>query len=152
MTNTFQFNRSPNSVYESTFTLTGTLHAGTTYWLTIQDGTTNSQGNLLWEVTNGPSMAEHIAGGDAIPGPSESFQIYGNAVPEPSSMALMMLGMAVVAFPVLHTSPTAAPTDRLGTGFHNPVAAGIAEAPETGALPPRLGLQTATIFESGHDN
>jgi hypothetical protein len=78
------------SVFSSAFPLNGTVTSGTTYWLTLSNGTSVSGDLLLWDVNQGPSSAESAYGGGSPHGdPSESFQLSGLAsVPEPSSLFL----------------------------------------------------------------
>lgn len=71
-------------LYESTFTLTGKLAAGT-YWISL---TNTSPAPVYWDEDNGPSTAYQSGSGSVG---SESFQIYGTpalstaAVPLPNS-------------------------------------------------------------------
>jgi hypothetical protein len=107
LTNTLAFVSEGSDVYESTFTLSGTLAAGT-YWLTLQNGTTAGGSHLLWGVSNGTSSAAQDPGDSSFP--SESFQLYGNAlgtVPEPTSLVLLAVGISVAAF--LRRVPLMAP-------------------------------------------
>ncbi len=78
-------------IYQSDFTLSGTLSAGT-YWLTLQNGNTTSGNDISWDQDNGPSLAyfnNSLTHPGNRPNPSESFQLYGNAVPEPGTYALL---------------------------------------------------------------
>ncbi|MEI8195104.1 MAG: PEP-CTERM sorting domain-containing protein [Phycisphaerae bacterium] len=77
--------------YESTFPITGTLAAGT-YWLTLTNDTPVTSLGVFWDQNSGPSSAFATVVGSA---PSESFQIYGDAVPEPASLGLLGLGAAM---------------------------------------------------------
>jgi len=101
-----------NFTYESTFSLTETLDAGT-YWLTLQNAETprtiagsTRPALVAWDQNNGPSQAwSNIVGdlsvytppGSNNVGGSESFQIYGTAVPEPSTMLLLGSGLIGLA-------------------------------------------------------
>lgn len=90
-------------LYESTFSLSGMLPAGT-YWLTLKNAvTTYSSLQVRWDENKGPSQAWSNIVGDlslyqptpTTYGGSESFQIYGTtaAVPEPSTMLLLGSGL-----------------------------------------------------------
>ncbi|HMD99041.1 MAG TPA: PEP-CTERM sorting domain-containing protein [Terriglobia bacterium] len=112
LTDTFQStNPYGYSLDESTFSLGGTLAAGT-YYLTLQNLAIPSGGPGYWDQNSGPSSAyESAVGslgavcGNGYPGPvggtcSESFQIYGNsgtATPEPASLVLLGSGMLIFA-------------------------------------------------------
>jgi hypothetical protein len=50
--------------YESTFPLSASLSAGTTYWLTLSGGLDNAGGAMFWDISNGPSQAWQSAYGD----------------------------------------------------------------------------------------
>jgi hypothetical protein len=80
---------------ESTFSLSGSLFAGTTYWLTLQNATTSDGSALTWWESDGPSTA-YAYNGTLGSIPSESFQLYDAAVPEPPSILTMVLGVAAV--------------------------------------------------------
>jgi len=92
-TNVFQFTNTffgqHFDIYESTFSLSATLGAGT-YWLTLDNATTAGSLPLGWDQNDGPSTAFNNFG----PIPSESFQLYDNraAIPEPGSFVPMGLG------------------------------------------------------------
>jgi hypothetical protein len=91
-TNTFASTDAVFNVYESTFAISGSVSPGTTYWLTLQNATSQLGDNVAWLESFGPSSAE-LVGGSSIP--SESFQLYDNTVvsPEPASLALAVLGV-----------------------------------------------------------
>jgi len=97
-------------VYTSSFFAGLGLAVGT-YWLQLENGrTSESQGLFLWDQTNGPSQAWDIyrglltaanncGGAGFAPASgycSESFQIYGTTIPEPSSLALFGLGLLLI--------------------------------------------------------
>jgi len=74
-----------------------------TYWLTLTNAPPTSS-SFWWAVSNGPSVAYVSEYGNVngiqCPGSnSDSFQIYGNIVPEPSTRTLVsmaLLGIGVV--------------------------------------------------------
>ncbi|HTX21850.1 MAG TPA: hypothetical protein VMD27_08350 [Candidatus Aquilonibacter sp.] len=81
---------------ESTFTISGSLAAGT-YYLTLQDAVTADGDSLYWDINNGPSTAyENTIGNvanDLFPGSnSDSFQLYGTSsfVPDEASTFLLL--------------------------------------------------------------
>jgi hypothetical protein len=87
---TGQYGYGAYPLYESTFALTGVLGPGT-YWLTLQNATSQGSDPVYWDENNGPSQAMQNTTG-AIS--SESFQLYGSgtAVPEPSTVVLLGIG------------------------------------------------------------
>jgi hypothetical protein len=91
---TYLFTNSEGAdVYESTFTILGSVDPGTTYWLTLQNGSTADGGFLFWDENVGPSVAVDSALGSI---PSESFQLFDDSVvaaPEPASLTLLALGI-----------------------------------------------------------
>jgi PEP-CTERM motif len=100
-------------VYTSSFSAAGFGLPAGTHWLRLENGRTREgRGLFLWDQTNGPSQAWDISGVDFYGGLltadnncgymsvppvsgncSESFQIYGTTIPEPSSLALFGLGL-----------------------------------------------------------
>lgn len=85
-------------VYNATVTgLSGSLSAGSTYWLTLGGAFDSAGGPAAWDHNNGPATCEFAvrgvpAGGCGLSG--EAFTINSSPVPEPSSM--MMLGTGVL--------------------------------------------------------
>ena len=87
--------------FESSFPLTGTIQSGTTYWLSL-NGMSNMDGSsYVWAGSGGSSQVGAMVEGTVIrlSDNSESFQLYGNLVPEPSTLVLLgsaLLGLGVV--------------------------------------------------------
>ena len=73
------------------------LGVGGTFWLNLQNATTNTGDPVYWDENSGPSMASENSVGTI---PSESFTIFGNVVggstPEPTS--IVFFGTAVGVF------------------------------------------------------
>ena len=76
-------------VYDSSFSLNGILHGGT-FFLTLHDAIASDGGLVYWDQNRGPSTAEQAYVGSI---PSESFQLVGSLVPEPSAFALVCVGL-----------------------------------------------------------
>ncbi|HEY1926118.1 MAG TPA: PEP-CTERM sorting domain-containing protein [Caulobacteraceae bacterium] len=72
------------------FSITPTTLAAGTYYLVLQNASVTNGDLAGWDVNNGPSTATTLTGGAVA---SESFQILGSSVPEPSSWGLMMAGV-----------------------------------------------------------
>jgi hypothetical protein len=83
-------------VYQSTFSIPSMTLTPGTYWLALQNGGTAKGQPLLWDVNDGPSAA--VQNLDGAIG-SESFSLLGG-VPEPSTWAMLILGVAMVGFAV----------------------------------------------------
>ena len=62
------------SIYESTFAISGLLSAGT-YYLTLANGRNSENGAVYWDQNNGPSTAYISDLGMTAPIGSESFQL-----------------------------------------------------------------------------
>ncbi len=92
-------------VYQSTFSLSGMLAADTTYYLTLQQATSQNDplgrgSDIYWDVSNGSSSAEEFfPEGFRGSVTSESFQLFGDlsAVPEPSRSAAL-IGLSSMGF------------------------------------------------------
>jgi hypothetical protein len=80
-------------IYSSTFAISGNLNSGGTYYLTLINGVASDGTDLFWDANGGPSTAYQYGGDGNIN--SESFQIYGEPVPEPSTGALLLLGFGL---------------------------------------------------------
>jgi len=67
-----------------------------TYWLNLQNATTQQGNPLSWDQNSGPSQASSNEVGTI---PSESFDIFGpgGSTPEPGSIVLLGSGMLVLA-------------------------------------------------------
>jgi hypothetical protein len=77
-------------IYESAFAVNGTLGIGT-YYFTLQNGVASDSGSVSWDNNNGPSTAyqsSSAGSGQLADGTSESFQLYGVAVPEPTTTTI----------------------------------------------------------------
>ena len=96
--------------YEESFNIsTPILTAGTTYWLLLKNATGTAAGGgfaAFWDESDGPSVFYQNYY-RFFPGPtvvrckglctgSESFELVGNAVPEPGTLALLSGGFAAI--------------------------------------------------------
>ena len=93
-------------IYSASFSLPNLVLGPGTYYLSLQNGVTSTEGNpLYWDDNNGLSVAYEntigpLADFDGFPGSnSSSFQILGDTsgVPEPASTAMFLSGLALVA-------------------------------------------------------
>jgi hypothetical protein len=83
-------------IYSSTFSLSGFVNTGTTYWLTLQNETNTANTDAGWDDNGGPSLAEYAYNGTPLAGnPSESFTLYGTPVPEPGTFAFVGIAAAL---------------------------------------------------------
>jgi hypothetical protein len=85
------------TVYESSFTVTGTLEPGT-YYLTLEDAQATGNSSVDWDDNNGPSSELVYFDGHTIAPGSESFQVYATAVPEPSTATLIIGALILLPF------------------------------------------------------
>lgn len=97
-TNTFNF----DGMYASKFSVFSGVLAPGTYYLTLTHGVNSDSTRSVWDVNNGPSLAEVDAGFFGIlPIPSEAFTIFGAPAPAStpdsgSTLGLLLLGLAGV--------------------------------------------------------
>jgi len=89
-------------VYESTFTLSGVLGAGT-YYFTLLNASASDGGGVSWDENHGPSSATlKNSANNTFQIGSESFQLYGASAPVPdqaSTFLLLGLGcLPLIAF------------------------------------------------------
>jgi hypothetical protein len=89
-------------VYESTFAInTGILSSGTNYYFTIVNAAPSDGPSIAWDESNGPSVAFHgglgnLDGFGGEPGShSESFQLFGTAVPAPTTSVVWLILFAI---------------------------------------------------------
>ena len=92
------------------FSIGPVILAAGTYYLVLQNASASDGDPAFWDENGGASTATANVAGTI---PSESFQILGEAVPEPSSWALMIAG-AFGAGAVLRRRRTAAPVAAIG--------------------------------------
>jgi hypothetical protein len=100
LSGTFLFNNPMGTpVWRESFTIPNVSLAAGTYWLRLgnsmlTDGTSvwyseDGPQSMSWDISNGPSQAWLWTGGSV---PSHSFDILGQATPEPASAALLCSG------------------------------------------------------------
>ena len=102
-----------DSVFRSTFAINGTIEPGT-YYLTLTNGysvydsypapphSPPQYGDLMWDISYGPATVEIRNQGFNIPvSGSNSFKLYGNPVPEPSTFVLLGCGCLGIAIHAL---------------------------------------------------
>jgi hypothetical protein len=104
--NSHSFGNSVWTVFASTFPLNNELSSGT-YWLTLKNAQASDGTAVYWDLNFGPSSAlvsipsaSSSQSGPYGSEPSESFQIFGSETvtsPEPSSLAMLVIGMASLA-------------------------------------------------------
>jgi hypothetical protein len=103
-----QTNMGPNAanfdIWQSSLDIGGTVLAGTTYWFSLSNATTNpafsGEDFVYWDLNNGPSSAFQRANGGDLPVGSQPFDIFGNVVtttPEPGTILLLGSGLLSLA-------------------------------------------------------
>lgn len=94
LTGTYLFtNQYGYDVYQEGFMVNAPLPAGS-YWINLQNATTNSGEPVWWDQNSGPSLASENSVGTM---PSEAFTVVGNGgstTPEPGSLVLFASGVA----------------------------------------------------------
>jgi hypothetical protein len=83
--------------YESTFSLSGAVASGTTYWLTLSN---TGPAYQYWDESDGPSSAQQFDNPAMPSTASESFQLYtenpSSATPEPTTLTLLGAGAVCI--------------------------------------------------------
>jgi PEP-CTERM motif len=77
------------------FSIPGQHLAAGTYWLVLQNATVTNGDPIFWDENDGLSLAYENTVGQIG---SESFQISGTTVPEPSTWAMMLLGFTGLGY------------------------------------------------------
>jgi hypothetical protein len=99
-----QTNMGPNAgnfdIWQSSLEIGGTVLAGTTYWFSLSNATTDpafsGEDFVYWDLNNGPSSAFQLANGVNHPVGAQPFDIFGNVIttsPEPSRIRLLYSGL-----------------------------------------------------------
>lgn len=82
--------------FESTFSLSGNLVAGQTYWLTLSNATSNPSAEVGWDDSFGNSVGEYDNNGSkgTLTGPtgSQSFQLYDGPLATVAPLPSTLLG------------------------------------------------------------
>jgi hypothetical protein len=119
LANTYLFT-TPNfggyDVYENSFSTGSQVLSGGTYFLNLQNCSSQNGGATYWDENNGPSSAFDNGIGSLanydLPNTtgSETFDIVGttSAVPEPSSLAALAIGLGLVGFLIYRRRQTVA--------------------------------------------
>ncbi len=79
------------AVYQSSFSLSGSLSPSQTYYFTLYDAVVDEGGSINWALqSGGPSNA--YLWGSWTDQPSEYFSLNGQPIPEPATMSLLAIG------------------------------------------------------------
>lgn len=84
-------------VWEETATIAPVTLAAGTYWFTLGEAVTNSGAPVFWDQNDAPGSAFAKGGPNPLTArKTNSFTLYGNAVPEPETWALMLAGFGLL--------------------------------------------------------